>query len=106
MEPWIVGLICGSSVVVTIVVIWLLWMLFKPASKGEIHLSAETPRQKELKILYDLGFLCGKHDGRHGDYGRPCYIAPDLDRLHWWNGYHDGLKWREEDDKLNGDFTE
>jgi len=105
MEPWVVGLICGFSVVATIVVIWLLWMLFKPASKGEINLSAETPRQKELKILYDLGFLCGKHDGVPMAYSRPD-VYKEEDRLHWWNGYHDGLKWREEDDKLNGDFTE
>ncbi len=104
MEPLVIGLIVVCTMFAALGVQAVLGIAFDSGTKGKINLSAETPRQKELKVLYDLGFLCGKHDGWHSDYGRPCHIAPDLDRLHWWNGYHDGLKWREEEKKLNGNF--
>lgn len=103
MEPWIIGVIVCCTIFATLAIQVIACMVFDSKPRGNINLSAETPEQKRLKTQYDLGFLCGKHDGNPGDYGKPSYAASDDRILHWWNGYHDGVKWREEGKKLNGE---
>lgn len=104
MEPWIVCVIVVCTMFATLGVQAILGIAFDSGAKGEINLLAETPEQKELKVYYELGFLCGKCDGDKFIYNMPIYGCKN--RLHWLNGYHDGLKWRAEEKKLNGDFTE